>query len=73
MKTATKAKLKVIESLYKKYGVTLHFPTGQNLVKKILWKYKYWHYQSKKDFWYIRWSPEMEYTDWNWYLTYALD
>ena len=41
MKTATKAKLKVIESPYKKYGVTLHFPTGQNLVKKILRKYKY--------------------------------
>ena len=47
MKTATKAKLKVTESLYKKYGVTLHFPTEQNLVKKILRKYKYWHYQKK--------------------------
>ena len=48
--------LKVNESRYKQRGVTQHFSTGQNLLKKILRKNKYWHNQLRKVFWLIRWT-----------------
>ena len=35
---------------YKQCGVTPHFSTGQNLLKKILRKDKYWHNKSRKAF-----------------------
>ena len=52
---------KVNESRYKQCGVTLHFSTGQYLLKKILRKDKYWHYKLRKAFWYNRWTQIMQY------------
>ena len=42
--------LKVNESQYKQCGVTPHFSTGKNQLKKILRKDKCWHNQLKKAF-----------------------
>ena len=53
--------LKVNKSRYKQCGVTPHFFIGQNLLKKILRKDKYWHNQFRKAFWWIRWPQIMQY------------
>ena len=42
--------IKATESWYKQRGVTPHFSTVQNLLKKIE-KDKYWRNQLKKAFW----------------------
>ena len=42
--------LNVNESRYKQCEITLHFSTGQNLLKKLLRKDKYWHNQLRKAF-----------------------
>ena len=52
---------KVNESRYKQCGVTLHFSTGQYLLKKILRKDKHWHYKLRKAFWYNHWTQIMQY------------
>ena len=53
---------KANESRYEPCGMTPNFSTGQNLLKKILRKDKYWHNQLRKAFWQIRWPQIMEYT-----------
>ena len=44
------SQFKVNESQYEQCGVTQHFSTGQNLLKKILRKNKNWHNQLRTVF-----------------------
>ena len=54
--------IKVNKSRKEQCGVSLHFSIGQNLLKKILRKDKYWQNQLRKVFWQIRWPQIMQYT-----------
>ena len=51
--------VRVDQSRSKQCSVIPDFSIGQNLLKKILRKEKYWHNESRKTCWLIRWTQIM--------------